>query len=488
MDLPLHLDRASERALHLQLANQLRQAILDGLLVGGTQLPSTRSLAETLGVSRNVVLAAYDELFAEGYTETRRGSGTYVLGDLPVRPSRRPEPSIDNPRWLKPAPPPMPFEPPVIPGTIDFRMGKPSLDPLPPRTWQRLWREMALETPPTSYGPVAGYEELREAIAAYLGRSRGISCRAEDVIITSGAVQALDLIARATLEPGDRVVHEEPGYQIVHTVLGPAGVEIVPVPVDDDGLCVDLLPRGADAPVLVYTTPSHQYPTGARLPVSRRLALIEWACEHDSLIIEDDYDSEFRFDAAPLPAMAGLDETGRVVYVGTFSKMLTPALRVGYVVATPVLRERLVQLKRAIDWHSPWPTQAVLARFLSSGRLEAHIARMRRHYARNRACLTEAFAPIEGLARLQGLEAGLHVYLELHPALDTERIVEEALAHKVVVTSIGSYFQGQPDRCGLLLGYGGLTVSEIEQGASVLVRLIREEARRSLRTTTRPSA
>lgn len=478
MDVPVLLDREEDRALHLQISGQMRTAILHGLLPGGTRLPSTRALSESLRVSRNVALAAYDELYAEGYTETRHGSGTFVVDDLPVRPVVRSEPDIVNPRWLRREVPATPEDRAATSKMIDFRLGQPSVEPLPQRTWQRLWREMAMETPPNDYGPTEGYVELRRAVAAYLGRSRGIVCTADDVVITSGAIQALDLALRATVVPGDRVAHEEPGYPVVRSVFETHGAAIVPVPVDDDGLVVDRLPEGDDAPLLVYSTPSHQYPTGARMPVARRLALIDWANRNDSLILEDDYDSEFRFDATPLPAMAGFEDAGRVVYIGTFSKTLTPALRMGYVVATPLLRERLIDVKRATDRHSPWPTQRVLASFLDSGRLETHIARMRRHYAQKRQLLAEAFEPLDGLARLQGLEAGLHVFVQLATGLDVDRVIAAAADRGVSVTSISSYFVDAPDRAGLLLGYGGLTSEQIALGAEVLVDVIRAEARR----------
>jgi GntR family transcriptional regulator / MocR family aminotransferase len=476
MDVPVLLDRGLDQALHVQISSQLRLAILHGMLPGGTRLPSTRALSESLQVSRNVALAAYDELYAEGYTETHHGSGTFVVDDLPVRPLHRAEQEIINPRWLNRSIAITAEDRPAATGMIDFRLGQPSVEPLPQRTWQRLWREMALETPPNDYGPTEGYAALRSAVAAYLGRSRGIACTSEDVVITSGAIQAMDLILRATVTPGDRVAHEEPGYNVVRSVLSSHGAEIVPVPVDDDGLRVDLLPDGDDSPLLVYCTPSHQYPTGARMPVSRRLALIDWANRNDSLILEDDYDSEFRFDATPLPAMAGLEDAGRVVYIGTFSKTLTPALRMGYVVATPLLRERLIDVKRATDRHSPWPTQRVLASFLDSGRLETHIARMRRHYGQKRQLLADIFTQVEGLAHLQGLEAGLHVFVQLDPSIDPERVIAAAAARGVGVTSIESYFVGAPDRGGILLGYGGLSPEQIQTGASTLVDVIRAEA------------
>lgn len=480
MDISVVIDRGSKRPLHAQLSSQIRQNILDGLLPGGTRLPSTRQLAESLGVSRNVVLAAYDELYAEGCTETRHGSGTWVVDGLNSQRVTRPVPDHANPRWLPDNGTLLKQEPPAPSGGIDFQLGRPSIAPLPLRSWQRFWREMAMEEPPNYYGPTEGYPELRAEVAAYLGRSRGIACTADDVIMTSGAMQPLDLLLRITLSPDSIVALEEPGYPSVRQLLQSHNANLLPVPVDSDGLCVDALPDGPDAPLLVYCTPSHQYPTGARMPVSRRLALLEWAGRNDSLIVEDDYDSEFRFDASPLPAMAGLDDTGRVVYIGTFSKMLTPALRMGYVVVTPMLRERLIALKSVLDRHVPWPTQRVMTGFLSSGRLESHIARMRRYYARKRKLLSAIIEPLGDLARLQGLEAGLHVYLELDPRLDANRIAAAAARSGVTVTTIDSYFTGPPDRSGLLLGYGGLTIEALETGAKILVDVIQAEADQTL--------
>jgi GntR family transcriptional regulator/MocR family aminotransferase len=248
----------------------------------------------------------------------------------------------------------------------------------------------------------------------------------------------------------------------------------VPVSVDDDGLRVEELPVGDAAPMFVYVTPSHQYPLGARMPVGRRVALIEWARANDGLIVEDDYDSEFRFDAPPLPALAGIDEAGRVAYVGTFSKVLSPALRVGYLVAPSPLRERVERFKRLSDFHTPWPVQRALASFITEGHLERHIRRMRRHYGEKRAALRDALAPVSHLARLRGLEAGLHAFLELDPAIDPRGIEARARRDGVIVSTLDSYFVGPVTRNGLLLGYGGLELPEIVRGAESLVRAIRD--------------
>jgi GntR family transcriptional regulator/MocR family aminotransferase len=362
------------------------------------------------------------------------------------------------------------------PNQIVFRIGRPYTSLIPAETWRRAWSDVANQLPPSFYGAPAGDERLRRAIADYLGRSRGVACEAADVVITSGALQALDLVARATLRPGDPVAIEEPGYPSARRVFTARGAESVPVPVDGDGLMVDALPEGEDAPLLVYTTPSHQYPLGARLSIRRRLSLLSWAERSDALIVEDDYDSEYRYDSPPLPALAGLDQAGRVVYIGTFSKVLSPALRLGYVVAPPPLRERLVRLKRLSDYHTPWPVQRALATFIESGGLERHIRRARRHYAEKRRIVADAFRPVADFATLRGLEAGIHVFLELDPALDADRVIQRAKEAGVVVESISEHYLGTPQLNGLLLGYGGLTLDEAERGSAILASAIHDEA------------
>ncbi len=478
IDLPLFVDRTNPQPLQLQIVEQLRQAIHDGQIVAGFRLPSTRSLATSLNVSRNVVISAYDELYAEGYTEGRHGSGTFIVDDLPPLPVPEPVANASNRRWLeKEIPQISPVQSRSAP--IDFRLGQPSTRPLPSRSWRQIWREMATLEPPDSYGPPEGLEELRAAIAAYLGRSRGIACTANDVLITSGSLQAVDLIARGILNPGDSVAFEEPGYPVSRVNLQLSGATIAPIKIDADGLVLAELFDVQPAPKLVYITPSHQYPTGARIPVANRFALLEWARVSESLIIEDDYDSEFRFNAMPLPALASLDSHGDVVYIGTFSKVLTPALRIGYIVATKPLLERLILLKRITDFRTSWPVQKTLATLIESGKLESHIRQMRRRYAEKRALLGEQLASIAHLATFRGLEAGLHVMLELVEQVSASCVVEKALQQGVNVSTLDEYYLNDPDRNALLLGYGGLSADQIVTGCRVLVSVISEIAAES---------
>ena len=473
-DIPIRLERGSEQSLPRQIAAQIRRAILDGRLPPGSRLPSTRALAQALGVSRNVALAAYDDLHAEGYIEGRHGSGTYVASDLPPLPRPAAPPLRHKARWLR-DPVAIPEAVPAdLPGGIAFRLGQPSLAPLSRETWRRIWSRVASDLPPAGYGPVEGDPQLRAAIAGHLNRTRGVPCGPDDVVVTAGAIQALMLLARAVLQPGDRAAIEDPGYPTARRVLMTTGAALVPVPVDHDGVRVECLPTGRDAPLLVYVTPSHQYPLGVRLSVARRLSLLEWAREHDSLIVEDDYDSEFRFDAPPLPPLAALDEHGQVAYVGTFSKVLTPSLRVGYLVASRALLDRVVRLKRLADYHTSWPVQQALAAFVSEGELDRHIQRARRLYAERRRALRDGLAPVIGWARLWGLEAGLHAFLELAPGLSADRVAALARARGVIVSTLDDFSIGEPERQGLLLGYGGLELDEIARGTQVLVDVITE--------------
>ncbi|HEY7127127.1 MAG TPA: PLP-dependent aminotransferase family protein [Ktedonobacterales bacterium] len=475
LELLIHLERRGKPSLQRQLLEQVRRAILQGQLAPGRRLPSTRALAESLGISRNIVVAVYEELWSEGYLIQRRGSGTSVADDLPSLPlPPRPAPA-GTPRWLPQRPTALGISCPLPPDVIAFQPGGVVIAPLPLGVWNAVWKEATACLPPTAIGPTAGDLELRAALADYLRRTRGVPCGAEDVLLTASAMQALELIARVTLRPGDLAGIEEPGYPIARHLFGTRGAQIVTTPVDADGLRVDALPGGSSAPLVQYVTPSHQFPLGGRLPIARRLALLEWASANDSLIIEDDYDSEFRFDAPPLPALAGLDQEGRVAYIGTFSKVLTPALRLGYLVAPAPLRQQIVLLKRLGDQHPSWPTQRALLAFIRDGHLERHIRRMRRHYAEKRALLSKTLAPISHLAQLRGLEAGLHVFLELRPGLDARRIAQAAFARGVVVTLLDAFYAGKPDRGGFLVGYGGLEPEKIVRGARILAEVIEQE-------------
>jgi len=479
LEWPITLERGSATPLHRQLAGALRDLISSGLLAAGSKLPSSRSLAVSLGVGRNVVVLAFEDLLAEGYLSTTPGTATRVNPNF--RPLEERAPSHTPPRrsrrWLEGHIPSNPSDSPAQPELLEFRLGKPDTSTLPLEVWRRGWRRVTHGPLEGDYGDPQGLSELREAIALYLGRSRGMRVNSENVLIVSGCVQALDLLARACLNPGDSVALENPGYRMARAVFETHTAKLLPIEVNGDGLCVDRLPTGVDVPIMLYCTPSHQYPLGVRLSVSRRHALLEWARENDVLLLEDDYDSEFRYDASPLPALASLDRGGNVVYLGTFSKTLSPALRVGYLVAAPELLERLVRFKHLSDFHSPVPVQQFLADLLGSGELERHIWRMRRVYAHKRAVLERALNSISSVATLSGLEAGLHVVLDLNPQISALEVAQKLLERGVKVSTLGSYMVTGTAPNALLLGYGALTEAEIERGVGVLCEVISGMAR-----------
>ncbi len=485
LEIPLVLDRGDARPLATQLADQWRQAVLDGRLAAHTRLPSSRVLARTLGVSRHVVLQAVEELMIEGYLTARQGSGVTVSADVLPAPTRATPAPPTTHRWQgRPAPPLMTLPPPSA-DAIEFRLGEPSVDRWLDEDWRRTWREVGAARPPGHYGDPQGELELRVAIAAYLARARGVACRPEQVLITTSSRASLHLLIHATVNAGDPVGLEEPGYRLAQELLLQRGAARLPCPVDEDGLRIDALPDGHAAPVVLYCTPSHQYPLGGRLSLPRRLALLRWARQHDVLIVEDDYDSEFRFDAAPLPALAALDEGGQVVYLGTFAKSLTPSLRLGYMVGAPATIEHLLRHKQLVDGPVSWPLQRALTLALQRGLVERHISGMRREYARKRAVLTDTFRAHPHLGRPTGLEAGFHLVLELPAGFDADRVIAACAARQVIVYNLDRYHLGPPTRSGLVLGYGSLTLADIQRGAAVIVQALQaEQDRLSARPST----
>jgi GntR family transcriptional regulator/MocR family aminotransferase len=506
----LGIDPARPEPLHRQLYSGLRAAILDQRLKPGARLPSTRALAGTLGLARNTVHGAYDQLLAEGYLETRHGAGTYVATSLPddalrtgagtigarVAPLRRehavaPSSATPDPRptpgpilhgqlsrWgqriAEIAPAPYLGVAPAVP--YDFRHGRPDSTHFPLEEWRRAasrqLREIASDA--LWYGPPAGLPALRTAISEYLGRARGVRCVPEQVVITTGTQQAIDLIARLLVEDGDPVVVEDPCYPGARRVFQALGARLLDLPVDEHGLCTDDLPDQSAR--LIYTTPSHQYPSGATLPVSRRLDLLRWAERHGALVIEDDYDSEFRHVGRPLEALQGLDRSGRVAYVGSFSKVLYPALRLGYLVAPPELVLLASEAKRLVDLQTATPGQEMLAELILSGQFEAHLRRMRRVYRGRRAALLEALArELPDLAEPGPSEAGLYLRVVLAPGLSDEAVAERALALGVAVYPARPYFSRPPVRPGLILGYAALDEDGIAEGIRRLRRAIEAE-------------
>src|SRR5919197_6297048 len=361
----LHVSLVGRRDLTVEIYRQLRQAILEGRLPPGDRLPPTRELARRLGVSRGTVTLAYDQLADEGYVSSRVGAGTFVSDHAAAYPGRagseggalRPRPVWDT----------MPL--PALFGRLaefDFRSGLPDARLFPFPRWRRLLaQELHAKVADIGiYADPAGYHGLRRAIARHLGVARAVRASAEDVVVTNGTQQAVDLVARVLLAPGDQVAVEDPSYGPPRRLLASLGARVAGVPVDDQGLVVDAIPPGTR---LVYVTPSHQFPLGVTMSLPRRLALLAWAKRHDAAVVEDDYDSEFRYGGRPIEPLQAMDMGERVVYIGSFSKTMLPSLRLGFVVAPASLRTALRAAKFVADWHTPLPTQAALARFLDEG-------------------------------------------------------------------------------------------------------------------------
>lgn len=480
--------RSAAVPLHRQLYEQLRTAVLGGQLPPGARLPSSRGLAEELRISRNTVLGAFEQLYAEGYVEGRQGSGTYVTRSLPgeLLSARTHEPVAgghtlsrrlsDRGERITNAPrTPLP----VLTGRSTderaFTIGLPALDVFPTDLWVRLSDHRSRESSQDHmrYSHPAGYAPLRHAIAARLATSRGVRCTADQVVIVTGSQQALDLSARLLIDPGDSAWIEDPGYLGTRAALVAAGARLVPVPVDDEGLDVAAGMAREPGARLAVVTPSHQFPLGPTMSLARRLALIEWASRTGSWVVEDDYDAEFRYVGRPLTALQGIDGRGCVIYVGTFSKSLFPGLRLGYLVAPPPLVDGFIAAHLATDMHTPVLEQAVLTDFIQDGHFERHLRRMRLLYAERQAVVVEAAKrELGGVMDINPAENGLHLIGWLSPGLDDSLVAREAATQGVDVWPLSLHSLQPYPRAALLLGYASLTPQEIQHGMQRLARAL----------------
>ena len=473
----ISLDASSRVPYYRQLYEDLRRAILSGMLPAETRLPSTRALAAELGVSRTTVVAAFEDLLAEGYLEGKVGSGTYVAGSLPddllsvrekfyqeARPARSGR-RLSGRGALLQATPTTAVRDRGSPRA--FRPGVPALDEFPHAAWRRisgkLWRR-----PPgglLGYGDPAGYGPLREVISGYLGSARAVRCVPEQVIVVSGSQQALDLAARVLLDPGDAVWVEDPGYVGARGALSAAGARLVPVPVDGEGLDVAAgMEREPDAG-LACVTPSHQYPLGVTMSLGRRLELLGWASRSGAWVVEDDYDSEYRYTGRPLEALQGLDTGERVLYVGTFSKVLFPALRLGYLVVPPDLVDAFASARELTDRHPPTVDQAILADFIAEGHFLRHLRRMRALYAeRQEALVEEAVRELSGLLDVNPAAAGMHLVGWLPEGVDDREASRRAADLGVEAPPVSLYGSVPGERGGLMLGYAAVGEGEMRAG------------------------
>src|SRR5499433_2690615 len=458
--------------LYRRVYHALKSTIREGRLAPDARLPSTRELAADLRVSRNTVVLAYEQLLAEGYVVSRNRATASVASSLPA--SALPASSRQKPGHAAPVSAYarrltelLPSPPARSTGLrYDFRYGEPSIDEFPREIWRRLLAARARRTARDAFGYAdpAGYAPLRVALAEYLKRARGVVCETEQIVITNGSQQGFDLAARVLLDPGDAVVVEEPHYPGVTIPFEAAGARLAYTPVDADGLQTHTLPSRAR---LAYVTPCHQFPTGVIMPLERRLALLAWAARANSWVIEDDYVSEFRYEGHPLEALQSLDRDGRVIYVGTFSKTLFPALRVGYVVLPKSLVPSFVAAKWATDRFSATLAQEALTDFITTGQFERYLRRAgNRNAAKRRALIGALRQHFGDRVEIGGENTGVHLVVWLNDVhlRDLDAAIARAREAGVGLYSVARFYANPPSRAGLLFGYASLTETEIRAG------------------------
>jgi len=477
-DINALLDRSKSAPLYKQLYEAIRSAIKSRQLRAGDSLPSTRTFADELDISRNTVNHALDKLEAEGYINTRERYRTRVSGALPENYTQvsSHEYPIPNLRLLDTSTRPTSlsdFGRRVSEFALHNRLqpdnrlafypGVPAFDAFPIDTWSRLtsrrWHSLAPEQ--LVYGHPAGYYPLREAVSKYLRTARGVRCEADQVIIVSGVQQGTMLAAQTLIDPGDEVVVEDPGFTYMRAAFAAVGAQITPVSVDDHGLDVEELDP-ASAPKMVGVTPSHQFPLGVTMGLSRRLALLEYAASNDVWILEDDYDSEFRYSGEPIAALQGLDNGGRVIYTGSFSKVLFPALRLGYLVAPPDVVPHITRMRAVNDRCPPRIVQMILSDFLADGYFYEHIREMRMLYKSRQRMLIEALSEeFDSFFQVRRKDAGLHLVAWLPEGVNDQAISQTLDEADVVAPPISHFFDGDVERGALLLGFAGVNESEI---------------------------
>ncbi len=483
LDMAAKGSRESSRTLY----GQLKAAILDGRLTAGAKLPPTRKSDAYFGISRNTAIEVYERLLNEGYVVTRHGSGTYVADRLPAsppRPSSHGGGSPDhrlNKFWLRPEVTAamsfwrdQPERPSSLPQVlqIDFRPALVDSRLFPFDVFRRVIAKQlrGLERRPASFKSPQGNQGnyyLRDAIIKHIALTRAVVCQPEDILVTSGAQQAFDLLARALVTPNETVVAlEDPGYPPMRVAFAAAGARLAPVGVDDEGVIVEQLPPDVN---VICVCPSHQFPLGVTMSMRRRKALIEFARSHGAVIIEDDYDGEFRYDGSPLEALRTSDAADVVFYVGTFSKCMLSALRLGFIIAPDWAMRTLVAAKNCLDWHCPMPVQVGVAGFIAEGHLAHHVRKMRDIYKQRRQLLLnylqqelgEWLDPIPSFY-------GMHVAAVARASLDLDAVTEVLLRSNVKIHSFSRYYLGPQTRAGLIFGYGSVDLPEMNRGLSAL--------------------
>lgn len=481
------LNEKSAIPLYRQIYDTIRRSILSGEFHSGKQLPASRHLSKQLGVSRMTVLNAYDQLFAEGYLEAKTGAGTFVARHLPeeflqTAPIRKQKINAKNlPRQLTLSR----YGKNVLRESrtviqynqstqlVPFQHGIPAIEEFPFDVWTKIANKKyrTLERQSFGYGQPAGFRALRESIAAHLKSVRGVVCDSEQIIITIGAQQALDLIGRIFLEPKTKVLIENPGYFGVNQIFSSFDAKFVPVPVDEEGFNLAGVVKQSRNARLAFVTPSHQFPLGVTMSLPRRLQLLEWAKKNECWIIEDDYDSEFRYEGRPLPSLQGLDRDGRVLYIGTFSKTLFPALRLGCLVVPPDLIEIFTAARALSGAQSPLIDQATLAEFIAEGHFGRHIRRMRRLYdERQEILVSEIKKHLPGKLEVEKSTSGMHVIGWLPEGVDDKSIARQAALSGVQTGAVSAHSLTKLERGGLILGYTAVNEKQIKKGVRQLAK------------------
>jgi GntR family transcriptional regulator/MocR family aminotransferase len=468
------LQRESPESLRRQIYEEWRAGILSGRFRPGDRVPSTRELAASLGVSRSTVSEAWDQLISEGYLETARGSGTFVCRELPdnllkadAQPSRRPGHARTKLSRYAAALTGDFRHAPAAPGVISFPPGVPDRDSFPFALWRRLLTRHLRQSPAAVFDYAddsSGYPRLRAAIAAYVARTRAVQCTPGQIVIVNGSHQALDLCARILLEPGQTVAIENPGYLGARRIFASHAARLQPVSIDADGIAIQDLKQSCR---LVYVTPSHQFPTGVSMSVARRLELIQWASSRNAVIVEDDYSSEYRYNGPPFPALQGLAGRGAVIYIGTFSKVMFPGLRIGYVIPPRALVPVFRRAKWLADRHTAILEQCALADFIAEGHLERHVRRMRRLYGARRAALVDSLLRHFGArATVLGDAAGMHVMVRF----DDPDIAGRAARNKVLLRSADELYLTRPPGREFIFGFSAIGERAIMEGIKRLAR------------------
>ncbi len=488
MDIAVTLDSNSSIPLHQQLYEELRRAILSGRLLPQQRISSTRALAKSLSISRTTVTQSYEQLLSEGYIKTVIGSGTFVCPQLPDELLHSIPVEIKDQTTTSQVKlshyginlldvgnlPKIP-EPEL---TINFRYGRPAFDLFPIKLWRKLLsRYCCSDLNWLDYSTDGlGYKPLRESITRYLSRFRAVNCKPEQVLITNGTQQALSLIMNLLINPGDVIALEDPGYLSARLIFQTQGAKLLPIAVDDSGLVVKELRRWTSANIrLIYVTPSHQFPTGATLSLPRRLELLAWAQQTQAMIIEDDYDSEYRYGDKPIPALQGLSCSDSVLYVGTFSKVLFPSLRIGYLILPESLVSVFARGKWLRDRHLPILEQQVLAEFIDEGYLERHIRKMREVYDRRRQVLVKALNDYFGaFVKILGEKAGIHLMVRFETHLTDEEIIARANEVGVAMMSAAPHYLKPFSTGEFIFGYGELEEQKLVEGVCRLVKIFKK--------------